>query len=218
MEDDARTRAVYDHGAEQYLQGIGTTISPAVEHSSDLDVLARFGDLVADDLGVVLDAGCGPGRAAAFLRARGLATVGIDLSERLLRAGRRTHPSIPSCMGSIRALPFPDRTFVGVVAWYSIIHTSAEALAAVYDELARVSRPGAPVLLAFHAGTGGRRERHDAQGSGLTLTTYLHDPDRVVEDLARAGFTAAVAIERPALHVHEHSPQGFVTASLRRGA
>ncbi|MFN7149112.1 MAG: class I SAM-dependent methyltransferase [Microthrixaceae bacterium] len=213
MDDDEQIRAVYDHGAERYLRSIGTTISPEIEDVSDLDVLERFAGLFDVTIGPVLDAGCGPGRAAAYLDDRGITTVGIDLSEQLLRAGRRTHPTIASCIGSIRALPFGDRTFAGVVAWYSIIHTSADALTAVYGELARVTHPGAPVLLAFHAGAGERRERHDAQGSGVTLTTHLHDPDRVVGDLERTGFTASAAIRRPARRVHEHTPQAFVIAS-----
>jgi 2-polyprenyl-3-methyl-5-hydroxy-6-metoxy-1,4-benzoquinol methylase len=75
--DDA-TRAAYDATAEFYARVVGTEVSPDFEGPLDRALLAAFAEVVQTRAGVVADIGCGPGRVAAFLAARGVEVVGVD--------------------------------------------------------------------------------------------------------------------------------------------
>jgi len=66
----------YEAGAEDYAQ-----------RHLDPEVMRKQLELFIKNLRGkrILDVGCGPGRDAKFFADRGLKTVGIDLSEKLLR-------------------------------------------------------------------------------------------------------------------------------------
>ena len=212
MTDDlAATRRSYDEGAARYVEGIGTTISAATETSQDQACLARLGEAVRDG-GVVRrigDVGCGPGRAAAFLRDLdvGLDVVGVDLSLELLRAGRRAHPGVPFAQGTLVSLPVRSSSLGGVVSWYSIIHTAPGGLSAIAVELARVVEPGGFVLVAFQAGGGEALDR--------AAPTFRHAPEAVGASLAQAGLEVLESTVRPAELEHEDAPQAFILGRRR---
>ena len=200
-------RRFYDEGAARYVEGIGTTIGPPAETEADAALLARFVRLVAEHpVARVVDVGCGPGRAAAFVydAGAGIEVLGVDLSLGLLREGRRAHPSVPFAQGSLAALPLRTASVGGVVAWYSIIHTAPDGLASIARELARVATAGGHVLVAFQAGDGRALDR--------PAPTYRHDPAAVVDALAAAGIDVVDRIERPAELAHESTPQAFILA------
>ena len=212
MRDDlAATRRSYDEGAVRYVEGIGTTIGPATETSHDQACLSRFGVAVRDAAGVrrIGDVGCGPGRAAAFLRdlGAGLDVVGVDLSLELLRAGRRAHPDVPVAQGALASLPVRSSSLGGVVSWYSIIHSPPDGLAAIAVELARVLVPGGFVLVAFQAGEGEALDR--------AAPTFRHAPDAVTAALRQAGLDVVERTVRPAELEHETAPQAFMRARRR---
>jgi SAM-dependent methyltransferase len=86
----------------------------------------------------VLDLGCGKGRFASHLVARGARVVGLDLStEMLARAG-----GFDRLRGSARRLPFEDGAFDRVLAVEVLEHVSPRSLDAVLMEMRRVLRPG----------------------------------------------------------------------------
>ena len=203
-------RAVYDASVERYVAAIGTDVSETVEASADLDVLAGFARDLAGREGPVADLGCGPGRVAAHLAARGLDVVGLDLSAGMLVAARRAHPGLRVVLGSLADLPLSDGSLAGAVCWYSIIHTPPARLDEVFAELARVLVSGGRVLVAFQSGGGEAVHRPDAHGTGLPLTSHRHRPDAVVADLAAAGFDDVTRTERGPAHEHETTPQAFV--------
>jgi ubiquinone/menaquinone biosynthesis C-methylase UbiE len=94
----------------------------------------------------VLDAGCGTGGLINDLRAAFPAAevVGLDFSARACELARlRTGVEIVE--GSVTSLPFPDASFEAVISADVIcqVEDSTQAL----RELARVARPGAPVLV-----------------------------------------------------------------------
>ena len=82
--------------------------------------------------------------------------------------------------GTPYALPTPDRSLVGAVYWYSIIHTPPEHLDGVCAEAVRVLAPGGHLLAAFQAGNGERVHRAELRGTKVSLTSYRHPPDEVV--------------------------------------
>jgi len=211
------TREAYDGTADVYVQYIGTEISASIEADLDRSLLEAFvgrvGAAPAESVaGSVADVGCGPGRVAAFLAARGLDVVGFDVSRSMLDLGRAAHPGVRFDEGLLTRLPVPDHSLVGAVCWYSIIHTPPELLDEVAAELARVLVPGAPLLVAFQAGRGEALHRTEVLGRPVSLTSYRHDPLDVARRLAAGGFEVDQPVVRAAVGEHESTPQAFISA------
>lgn len=207
---------VYDAATATYVEWIGTRISPAIEAQSDLDLLDRCADEVdgIEPGGVVLDVGCGPGRVSARLAERGLRAVGVDLSADMVRTARSAHRDVPFVCGDLHSMPFADQSFAGAVAWYSIIHTEPVALVPALEEMARVLRPNGLVLIAFQAGEGTSVERDDAYGTSMTLRTFHHDPNVVMDAVQQAGLGDVEVSVRAPVHAHETTDQAMVVARL----
>jgi ubiquinone/menaquinone biosynthesis C-methylase UbiE len=208
----ATARAVYDATAERYAQVVGTDVNAACEGPLDRACLNAFSELPGLTAGRVADVGCGPGRVAGFLAARGLTTIGLDMAHAMLTVGRRAHSDVPFAQGCLTALPFRDQSLAGAVCWYSIIHTAPTELHAVLAELRRTLADRGHLLVAFQVGEGEAVTRTDAYGTGLTLTSYRHRPDDVVRSLRAAGLDPhAQAVREPEFE-HESSPQMFIFA------
>lgn len=210
--DRSTTRAVYDATASTYLEAIGTRLNPTFEGPIDRALLGAFAEMVRGADRPVADLGCGPGRVAAFLTDRELTTLGLDLSESMLRIGREAHPAIPFGAADLAHLPLADGALAGAVCWYSIIHTAAGGLVDVFVEVARTLEPSAPLLVAFQTGADERFERPDAFGSGHPLTSYRHHVDTVTRALSTAGFHVDSQTVRQPMPTGEPTPQAFVVA------
>lgn len=104
----------------------------------------------------VLDVGCGPGRHAHDLAARGIGVVGVDIAERFVELARRdAPPTAPATFvrADARALPVAPGSFD--VAWslcqggFGLVGDDDPR---VIVEMARALRPGGrAVLSAFSA-------------------------------------------------------------------
>ncbi len=209
------TRTAYDHSSQLYVEHVGTELSPGFETSLDRAALDAFADdIVAIGGGPVLDVGCGPGRATAYLARRGLAISGVDLSPAMITAASLAHPELSFAVGALTDLPTGDRSLVAAVYWYSIIHTPPDQLGRAWVELGRVLRPGGRALIAFQTGADDRIDRPDAYGSSATLTRHHHAIDSVAESLEASGFTIASTLWRQAELDHETTPQAIVVAHL----
>jgi SAM-dependent methyltransferase len=113
---------------------------------------AAIGELAPPSGGVVLDVGCGSGRALPLLRAAVGPTgqvVGLDVTpEMLAEASRRGRRSVASLvLGDAQRLPLADGTFDACLAAGLISHLADPALG--LRELARVCGSGARLAL-FH--------------------------------------------------------------------
>jgi ubiquinone/menaquinone biosynthesis C-methylase UbiE len=209
----ATARAVYDMMAPRYVEFVGTEISSATEGPIDQSLLVAFVELVKrQTLSRVVDVGCGPGRAAAFMAERGLDVVGVDISQAMLAVARSAHPSIRFEEGQLNALPFETGVFAGAVCWYSIIYTPPGSLAEAFGELARVLTPGGYLLLAFQA-EDEPVHRTNAHGTHLPLTSYRHSVQDVADRLEDRGFKIYTTVLRAPDLVDETAFQGFVIAT-----
>ena len=94
--------------------------------------------------GSVLDAGCGMGRVAIELTARGIATVGLDLDPDLLGRARELAPALEWHLGDLATFDL-ERTFDVVVAAGNVI-----------GFVATEDREAAVRGCAAHVGPGGR--------------------------------------------------------------
>ena len=119
------------------------------------------GDRFAADLipwlvhGLVLEVGVGTGIVAAALRAHGVAVIGLDLSEEMLRQAV-ARLGFAVVRGDARTLPFASGS-VDNVLFVAALHAIGDVRGAV-AEAARVLRPGGRLLAAHDAP---RREPND---------------------------------------------------------
>jgi SAM-dependent methyltransferase len=188
---DAKTeelRAAHDVLAELYAE----RLADAVDHMPpDRAVLGLFCDLVtATRLGTTVgDIGCGPGRLAPFLAARGLSPQGIDLSPEMVRVARRDYPEFAFDVADLRALPFQDASLAGVVCWYSLMFLAPCDRPVAFSELARVVKPGGYLVTAFKVGDNQVRRAGRTTNLGVEFDVYWLSPDEMQRLVADAGFT-----------------------------
>lgn len=103
--------------------------------------------LGAGRAGRVLDAGCGEGYGAEFLRTSLSSTVhGLDYDPPTLTHLRRTYPAIPCVQGNLVRQGLADAGYDLVVSMQTIEHLWDQP--AFVAECARVVRPGGTVVLS----------------------------------------------------------------------
>jgi len=164
-----------------------------------------------------LDVGCGPGQAAAYLRRAGLETVGIDISPEMVLVARQNDPAVDLYMMDLRAMTFADGSFGALVARYSLIHFARETMPAVLGELARVTAPGAPLLLTFYDGDG-QRDIETSDGSDAPLPATLYRRTELEGLLNDSGLFDGVRVEGRRPYRDEQEPwRIFVTAARKSG-
>jgi SAM-dependent methyltransferase len=99
----------------------------------------------------VLDLGCGHGRDAAWMAARGVAVVGADLSPGMLAQARdRTRAPLVEC--DMRVLPFADGTFAGVWCNAALLHLPRADAPAALVAIRAVLVPGGLLYVAIQEG------------------------------------------------------------------
>lgn len=152
---------------------------------------------------LVLDVACGTGDLCRQLRRSRLQAVGFDLSAGMLEAARTTAPLV---LADALRLPVADAAADGVTCGFAL--RNVESLERLFQEFARVIRPGgrvsllevaepkwAPVRaghkLYFHKVVpviGGIISDRKAYSYLPRSTAYLPEPLQLVEMLREAGF------------------------------
>lgn len=98
------------------------------------------------DLGeVVVDVGCGGGRAVGELARLGARAIGVDRDPEMVAAAAARWPAGEFHVGDVTALPLPDASVTGYRA-DKVLHV-VEDPAAALAEARRVLRPGGRVVL-----------------------------------------------------------------------
>src|SRR3954462_1893798 len=96
---------------------------------------------------VVIDLGCGSGRALLWNRDWKAQTVGIDIAPFFARESRQ---EIDLLLGDLRRLPFADGTFTKAYSLDVLEHLSPEALRGMLAEAARILAPGGALFVYSH--------------------------------------------------------------------
>ena len=202
----AHVRSAYDAVAETYAAAL-----PDISFESPLDVamIDEFSALLRCSPGrKVIDAGCGAGRMSRHLGDSGLVVTGVDLSPGMVQAARRLHPDLTFDVGELADLPAEDGAADGILAWYSIIHSSPAALPAIAREFWRTLRRGGLALIGFQAGSG-HRTIERAYGHDVELRAELHTPDDVARRFTEQGFVVRAQLLRAARSM-EKDPQAVL--------
>jgi demethylmenaquinone methyltransferase/2-methoxy-6-polyprenyl-1,4-benzoquinol methylase len=154
---------------------------------------------------VVLDIAAGTGDFTRELERQGLSAVATDLSYGMLHAGREMPERVQADAAS---LPFRNASFDGVTCGYALRNFTD--LAATFDEMARVLRPGGRLSLLevaeprsglWRAGfrfwfrrvvpfIGSLLSDRAAYHYLPRSTAYLPESDEIARMLNRAGFAA----------------------------
>lgn len=119
------------------------------------DMLRAFLAPGGDDL--VVDLGCGSGRALVWNRDWRAHTVGVDIAPFFAQEARRDADLL---LGDLRRLPFADGTFTKAYSLDVLEHLSPEALRGMLGEAARVLAPGGELFVYTHV----RRNARIAKG------------------------------------------------------
>jgi SAM-dependent methyltransferase len=157
------------------------------------------------------DVGCGPAHVAAWLRAHGADSVGIDLSPAMIEVARRLHPEVPAWVGDLLALPADDAEFGAAVALYSIIHLEPHERPLAFSELHRVLRPNGLLLVSFHVGTD-VQHRDEWLGHEVDIDFRLLEPATIVAEIEAAGFSLEMAAERVAYPEEADTRRAYLLA------
>ena len=140
----------------------------------------RDAELGAD----VLELGPGPGLTTDVLARRVPRLTALEIDATLATALRRRHGGpVRVVEGDATAMPFPDASFSGAVAFTMLHHVpSAAAQDRLLGEVRRVLRPGGLFAGSDSTTSFFFRLAH------FRDTMQLVDPDGFAERLARAGF------------------------------
>jgi SAM-dependent methyltransferase len=185
----------YDRAARAYAEHLCDELD---RKPLDRALLNRFAEEVAGR-GLVADLGCGPGHVAAYLAARGVRTLGIDLSGAMISEARARWPVLDFRVGDMRRLEVADGVLAGAVAFYSIVHLDGRELPAVFAELRRALAPGGLALLAFHVSNAAADSVvhvEDLFGAAVSLDFRFHDPGAVESALRDAGLATIERVVR----------------------
>jgi len=138
----------------------------------------------------VVEVGTGPGHVAAHLADRGARVTGIDLAPGMVEQASARFPQASYAVGDLRSLMRPPGAagWGAVLAWYSLIHLSAEELPGAIQALVRPLAPGGQLVLAFHAGSG-VVHLDEWFDHPVDLDFVLHEPRVVAGLLEAAGLT-----------------------------
>jgi SAM-dependent methyltransferase len=191
------------------------------------DMLRSFLSPEAHDL--VVDLGCGSGRALLWNRDWGSAVVGIDISPFFSGEARR---DVDLLIGDLRKLPFADGTFTKAYSLDVLEHLSPQALRDMLAEASRVLAPGGELFVYTHVrknapvalglrwinALGHRLERWgwiDARHERLRKSDHLN-PLRDIPELEQVVHTAGFRIRR----IRYYTPivGGFVENIMMRVA
>lgn len=131
----------------------------------------------------VLDAGCGDGARTLANLPDG--SIGLDISRRGLELAADTVPEASLLQGDMTALPLASTAVDAVTAYHSVFHVPRDQQPGVYEEFARVTRPGGWLLMTL---PGGRYETVRRGWMGGRMLFSTPGREQTLEQLRGAGY------------------------------
>lgn len=181
----------YAEWADDYDHPGNDTI--AAEEPVVQDLLAQLPD------GPILDAACGTGRHAAYLRELGRPRViGVDASEEMLAHAKSKLPDTDFRVGELTALPLDDGEVSGAVCALALSHLPE--VGPSIGELGRVVAPGGRLVVSnphpfATAILGWRAVFVDSDGRRSMIPEYPHLHSEYIAAFRDGGFVVRQCIE-----------------------
>ena len=135
------------------------------------DEFMRFRQL--QPRGLILDLGCGTAPHARFFAPPSYEYVGIDASCAMLQKAREYNPDLMFLRMRIEMLAFQDQQFDGFWSFAALPHIPRNKIEAVFQEIVRVTKPGAIGCLLMVEGEDTRMV--EAEGTRALVTGYHTD-------------------------------------------
>jgi len=173
-------RAGYDEIAERYL-----TWSERVVNDPSGRFLNEFAGRLHDGARV-LDLGCGAGIPSTRLLARRFEVLGVDISEAQIELARKNVPEATFVRDDFSDLAFPDESFDGITAFYSISHVPRDEHACLFARAAGWLKPGGLFLATLGAD---ESPGWTGEWLGVPLFFSSHDADENRRLLRGAGLS-----------------------------
>ncbi|MEZ5086349.1 MAG: class I SAM-dependent methyltransferase [Tessaracoccus sp.] len=170
-------RDSYGARAGEYVAAVGSVSHVA---APDLQLIEKW---ALGTEGPVLDVGCGPGQWTHYLTGLGVDAEGVDPVTEFIEHARATYPYGRYRLGRAEDLGVADGALGGVLAWYSLIHTTPEGIDTPLAEFARCIRPGGGLALGFFTGATLGPFEH------AVTTAYYWPINLLASKIEDAGFT-----------------------------
>ena len=196
-------RSSYDLVARKYL---GQFLDELDGKPHNRALLQAFADSVGDP---VADIGCGPGQVGSFVRQRGRAVSGVDVSVAMATLARDRLDA--GVVGDLRRLPFRSGQLGALVAFSSLIHVRRPELRATLAEFCRVLRPGGRVLFSAHEGQG-QIEADEFVGEPVPFVALLFQLAELIAATEQAGLHVTTTHRRPPYRFEHQTVRLYVEA------
>lgn len=102
--------------------------------------------------GKILDVGSGAGQFAKHMLENGFDVIGIDYSKEMVKIAKERVPTGDFRYMDMRHLDFPDQSFDGLFAAYSLIHIPSEEVPLSLREFYRVLKDGGYLEIVVQQG------------------------------------------------------------------
>jgi SAM-dependent methyltransferase len=189
---NSKTRQAYNLAAQRYHDLFHGEMH---EKEYDRNLLDGFASHF-DRNSLICDAGCGPsGHIGRYVFEKGIPVLGVDIADRCVELARQHNPTMPFERGDIGESVFAERTFDGIIAYYSIINTPKDCVGRLFSEFHRILKPGGYLLIAVKAGT---TEGYLTELLGIRTDIYfsLFTPDEIRRYYEEAGFCVELLEQR----------------------
>jgi ubiquinone/menaquinone biosynthesis C-methylase UbiE len=163
----------YDAISDTYTKKLSQNTPPQKQK----ELVSKFKTLVQ---GNILDVGCGP---KPFEMAES-ETIGLDFSRGQLN---KITADMSVVQGEMSQLPFKDKSFSGLVAFYSLIHLPFEDHTTAWSEFYRVLKNGG-VGLVTEGDSRWEGSQEDWINSGEKMKWDLAGKENTQKHLQQAGF------------------------------
>ncbi len=173
-----QVKQAWEHLAEPYARNRDPD-GPDAELVDDL-----VADLPSD--ATVLDVGCGDGKRT-LARMDGLTAIGVDVARTQATLADDNVPDARVVQGDMLSLPLAADTVDAITAYHAVFHVDRDAHPDIYEEFARVLRPGGKVLMTVGS-SAYQTVRRDWLSTGESM--YFSTPGKrtTVRQLESAGF------------------------------
>jgi len=181
--------------------------------------------------GRILEAGCGLARWVSFLEKKGFDSFGVDFSPLAIQRSLQVWPGMKLVRGDLRALPFENGFFRGIVSFGAIEHDE-EGPDKALKELHRVLAPGGIMYCTVPCINGLRRlgylaledwivcnrliRRLTGRSPEVGFFEYVFTPQEYRDVLIAAGFSVVELIPLCPMEIPFLTRGKLLTAIWRR--